>query len=544
MHWISEFRRKVKADEISDKGFSFLRKATANWQLLGSALSLLSPSLFDSNPAAACTSLQHDLDLSSLNTTILSAAYYNNATEVITLGSCPPATTKIGDPLCRVQLIVNTSDISAVTAEAWLPTEWNGRFLGLGNGGLGGCIDYDNLGYGSSMGFATIGTNNGHDGNTGLPFANNPESLASGLQQPTTGRVPHHAYYLGCSAGGRQGMYSAMYNPGDFDGILAGAPTTNFNHLMGASAIVTKYIGAPHPESSASFIPLALWDIIMAEMLRQCDAFDGVKDGIISEPDACEFRPEEIQCTGRTTSDCLTIAQVVALRNIYSPLYGFNGELLFPRFDPGAALQMSLFSGAPFKYSDHWMKYAIHNDSEYDYSAIGLADIALADEIDPGKISTFNGDLSAFRARGGKLISYHGRSDQYIPSGNAKALYNHVSRTLRLPASSLDAFYRLFLVPGMGHCFGGPGAVNFGQHARSMPRAPDETLEENKENKMSEKAATHKTNNVLLSLVDWVERGLAPDTITGVSDDGKSTRVHCRYPQKSVWDGGEYICVP
>ncbi|KAI5122861.1 hypothetical protein M0805_003154 [Coniferiporia weirii] len=536
-------------NDIADKGYAFLRQAASNWQFIGPALSLLVPSQFDTDPAAACVSLQHDLNLSAFNATILSASYHHNATELSTLGSCQAAT-QISVPLCRVQLVVNTSDVSAITAEAWFPTDWNGRFLGLGNGGLGGCIDYDNLGYGTSFGFATIGTNNGHDGNTGVPFANNTEVLADFTSRSVHveavvgkrlvgayyGRQSHHAYYLGCSTGGRQGVYSAVHHPEDFDGILAGAPATNFNHLQGWSAILTKYIGAPYPETSASFIPRALWDVVAAEVLRQCDALDGVADGIISEPDACEFRPEELLCITDNASDCLTVTQVEALRNIYSPLYGPNNEILFPRFDPGAELsslaQKVLFSGLPFLYSDHWMKYAIRNDSSYEYSAIGLADIALADKLDPGRISTFSGDLSVFRARGGKLVSYHGRSDDVIPSGNAKSLYNRVSRTLSLPSASIDEFYRLFFVPGMGHCSGGAGAVVFGQDAKSIPKVPDEDQE----------GSIGKADNVLLELVDWVERGHAPDTITGVSTDGKSTRVHCRYPQKSVWNGSEYIC--
>ena len=110
---------------------------------------------------------------------------------------------------------------------------------------------------------------------------------------------------------------------------------------------------------------------------------------------------------------------------------------------------------------------------------------------------------------------------QLIPSGNAKSLYNLVSRTLGM--STLDPFYRLFLIPGMDHCEGGIGAVDIGQSSRA-----------------------HKSNdpskNVLLALVEWVERGIAPDTIIGSSRDGKEQRMHCRYPQKSVWDGDKYIC--
>jgi len=139
------------------------------------------------------------------------------------------------------------------------------------------------------------------------------------------------------------------------------------------------------------------------------------------------------------------------------------------------------------------------------------------DDVNPGGIATFDGDLSAFRDRGGKFLTYHGRIDPLIASGNSKRVYDLISRTHGLP--SLDEFYRLFLVPGMGHCFGGPGASRFGQFRYSN-------------------AVNSSSHNILLALVDWVEGGLAPDTIIGTADDG-ATRVHCRYPHRSVWDAGK-----
>ena len=195
------------------------------------------------------------------------------------------------------------------------------------------------------------------------------------------------------------------------------------------------------------------------------------------------------------------------------------------------------------------LKYVVYNDSSYDFSNYGLADVMRLHAVDPGELSTFSGDLAAFRARGGKLISYHGRKDdvryifvhvstlsaesfvyQVIPSANAKSHYNKVARTLGLRSSSMDEFYRLFLIPGLEHCWGGPGAVRFGQTGREVPIPVNAS-------------AGHKPDNILLALVDWVERGRAPATITGQSEDGKNMRVHCRYPQRSVWDGTEYICV-
>ena len=231
-------------------------------------------------------------------------------------------------------------------------------------------IDYTNLEYGSSLGFASVASNNGHDGNSGLVFANNSEVLADFTSraihiETVVGkelvaayyeRSPQRSYYMGCSTGGRQGMYAALHYPADFDGILAGAPATNFNHLLGWSGMITRYLGAPHANESASFIPTELWELVSEEILRQCDGLDGVVDGIITEPDACEFVPETLLCEGRSTDKCLSKAQVEALRKIYSPLYGLDGNLLFPRFDPGAEsstfAKYALFSGKPFSFTE------------------------------------------------------------------------------------------------------------------------------------------------------------------------------------------------
>lgn len=153
------------------------------------------------------------------------------------------------------------------------------------------------------------------------------------------------AYYLGCSTGGRQGIYSAQHHPDDFDGIVAGAPVVNFHNLMGSIGMISRYLGAPNPEESTSSIPPEMWEVVHREVLRQCDALDGVVDGMLTEPDACEFRPEELLCKGGKASTssssekgCLSREQVEALRKVYGPLYGPSGEYLAPGFTLGAEL--------------------------------------------------------------------------------------------------------------------------------------------------------------------------------------------------------------
>ncbi|KAJ7237297.1 tannase and feruloyl esterase [Mycena haematopus] len=498
-------------------------------QLLTSGLPLFS----NWNPGEnhrTCLALKSSLNLE--NTTITDVSYVPGGSKVATLGTCAK-TADVNVPLCRVQFFTKTTDTSVVHAEAWLPDEWYGRFLGTGNGGLGGCIDYQNLDYGSSLHFATIGSNNGHDGEDGSPFLGHPEVIndfafraihveaviGKQIVEAYYGRPHTKSYYLGCSMGGRQGTQTALKFPEDFDGIVAGAPATDFNHLVHWTTVLARYVGAPEPDSSPAFIPHELWKAVAAEVMRQCDGLDGVLDGIITEPDTCDFRPEALLCRPDAALDaCLTPPQVEALRKIYSPLYGSGSQLLYPRFDPGAE-PSDIFDGPIPPRSKNWLQYAVFNDTNLDFHNYGLEQGMQMDEINPGGIATFDGDLSAFRDRGGKFLTYHGRIDSVIASGNSKRMYDLVSRTLGMP--SLDAFYRLFLVPGMGHCAYGPGATRFGQF---WPAS---------------NAVNSSSHNILLAMVDWVESGVAPDTIIGTAEEGGATRAHCRYPHRSVWDAEE-----
>ncbi|KAJ7509447.1 tannase and feruloyl esterase [Mycena galericulata] len=479
---------------------------------------------------AKCLALRTSLNLE--NTTILDVAYVAGGKSVKPrAGEGCPTKAHTSVPLCRVQFSTETSPTSAVYAEAWLPDEWYGRFLAVGNGGLGGCISYQELDYGSGMHFATVGSNNGHDGNTGLPFLGNPEVIndfafrsihteaviGKQIVKAYYGRTHDKSYYLGCSSGGRQGTQSALKYPEDFDGIVAGAPATNFNRRLHWMGMLARAIGAPHPESSPSFVAAELWKLVAAEVLAQCDALDGVRDGIITEPDACDFRPEALVCRDGRTEKCLTPPQVEALRKFMRRCTATAS--CSPRvLTPGQSQ-----AHPPRGYSD-WLRYAVLNVTDFDFNEYGPAQGRLFDGVNPGGIATFDGDMSAFRDRGGKFLTYHGRVDPAIPSGNSKRVYDLIARTLGMP--SLDAFYRLFLVPGMDHCMGGPGAVAFGQLGGASGNIVN--------------ASSH---NILLALVDWVEGGeeRAPESITGTASDGKE-RVHCRYPRRSIWDGEKFGC--
>lgn len=319
-----------------------------------------------------CAALKDTLHLE--NTTILEAAYIHAHSNISVPGTCiepdigATGRVVVESSVCRVYFVVNTTEDSAVHAEAWLPDEWYGRFLATGNGGLGGCecgdfslrihclilwftgIAYPSLNYGASMHFATVGSDNGHDGQGGLPFFNHPEVIndfayraihvqtvvGKQIAEAYYGRPAAKSYYIGCSTGGRQGHQAALKYPEDFDGIIAGAPASDFNHLLGWSAMLGKYVGS---RDSETYIQPALWKEIEKEILNQCDALDGLVDGILSEPDDCHFNPETLLCDSSLDKNghaCASETQVEVLKKIYSPLLDEDGVLLYPRYDPGA----------------------------------------------------------------------------------------------------------------------------------------------------------------------------------------------------------------
>ena len=155
------------------------------------------------------------------------------------------------------------------------------------------------------------------------------------------GSNPHHSYYDGCSAGGRQGISAAYHYPDDFDGVIAGAPAIDWNDLLGSSAIWASHVAF----KNCSFIPTNVWEAtVTPEILRQCDALDGRVDGMIADPNVCNFDPTTLLCTDKDIANpagCLIQPQVDGLKEFYKPIYRSNGDILFSRFDPGAEADMS-----------------------------------------------------------------------------------------------------------------------------------------------------------------------------------------------------------
>lgn len=352
------------------------------------------------------------------------------------------------------------------------------------------------------------------------------------------GKTHKKSYYLGCSTGGRQGFKEAQDFPDDFDGIVAGAPAIAFNNLTSWSGHFYAITGPP---GNPKFVTQAQWVQVHLDVMKQCDKLDGFADNILEDPFQCKYDPSGLICAdGSNSTTCLTPLQAETVKAVYSPLLNGNGDLVYPRLQPGAEIVAAavLVNGQTFPYTNDWFRYVVYNDPSWNPETINTTDYDAAALQNPFNIQTWDGDLSGVKNRDTKLIHWHGGADFIISSENSKRYYNHVSETMGLSPAELDAFYRFFLVSGTGHCGGGDGAHAIGQGS-------------------DEVNSYHPSENVLMALVEWVEKGNAPETLIGTHwvNDTQALgvdfqRKHCRFPRRNMYKGqgdasvvGSWECV-
>ncbi|KAI1106428.1 tannase and feruloyl esterase [Jackrogersella minutella] len=505
--------------------------------------------------ADACTSLRNHVSIP--NTTIVAIDYLANGTSIAlpgTVESCGGSslTANATADLCRLVLVVSTSPSSEVQLEAWLPDPsiWNRRFLATGDGGIGGCIDYATMQNGAGLGFASFGTNAGHNGSVGYEFfLNQPEvindfghraihveaEIGKDIVRQYYGTGAAKNYYVGCSTGGRQGFQNAHLYPEDFDGFLLGSPGVDWLHIVASKGILARRVGWPYLNSSAYVRP-EQWPVIVEAQIRQLDPLDGVVDGIIDEPTKQRFDPASLACgTGVLNSSfCLSPQQVESVRRAYQPIASSSGQIVYPAFELGS--NTDVFSEnqengtAILGYTilqDFW-RGTIYNDSTWVPNEFEVSDMDLALKINPGQVNAGETDLSSFYDRGGKIISYHGRNDETVTSALSEQFFVGVQSTLDLTLEDIHSFYRLFFIPGMHHCLGGLGAWSIGN---AMAYPYDKTLLDS-------------DHNALVALVEWVENSTEPKILVGTKYEDDSIggtitaqRTYCPYPMVSKWNG-------
>lgn len=434
----------------------------------------------------------------------------------------PPAPYANLPAFCRVAATLTPSSDSDIHVEVWMPESgWNGKFQAVGNGGWWGAIIYPSLGEALRRGYATAGTDTGHQsGVTDASWAlGHPEKVtdfayravhlmtvrAKEIIKAFYAAPPKLSYWNGCSSGGKQGLKEAQRFPDDFDGIVAGAPAWAWTHLTAE----TVWTGLVTLDKPADFIPKEKYALLHEAALKACDGLDGVNDGLIDDPRQCRFDPEVLRCPGEETPTCLTAAQVRSAKRLYGPATFSNGKPFFPGLEPGSELGWGFLTGGPEPNpigSTHY-KYLVHADPTWDPRTMNFdEDVPLADRLDHGTIAATDPDLHAFEAHGGKLIMYHGWADALIVPRSSIDYYEKVVSTMGGLEKTRE-FFRLFMAPGMDHCRGGEG--------------PDEF-------------------DALGALEAWVEQGRAPEEmIASHRTEGRvdRTRPLCPYPEHARWKG-------
>lgn len=450
----------------------------------------------------------------------------------------------------------------SITFNVLLPTEtWQQRYLQVGCGGLcgsitlrpnvvNGCVPYD------AGAFVVAATDMGHQGPSPafgqdpqlrVDFAYRAQHLtavtAKKLIAAFYGQQQQYAYFDGCSDGGREALMEAQRFPDDFDGIIAGAPAANFQVQNG---IYHSWLTRANQDENGKTILLApRLPILHDAVLGKCDEIDGLKDGIIANPQACSFDPATIQCPADSndTSKCLTAAEVETVRKIYQgPVDPDTGKKLTvgqPQFGSElawAGVFVPATEDDPI-FSEMITEGALQNVHfpENPPPGFTVKDItfneAFLDKLRAlhPLYDAINPDISAFEKSDGKLMLWHGWSDQHISPINTIAYYQAVEKTMG--ADNADSFSRLYLFPGVYHCGDGEG-----------PNQAD----------------------LLTPMMNWVEQGIAPEEIvaslpaptekkgfgprgdqdalpgypgSGTSDDIIMKRPIYPYPYQAVYDG-------
>jgi len=376
---------------------------------------------------------------------------------------------------CRVRMTLTPTNDSDIKSEVWLPLEgWNGKYVGIGNGIWAGSISYNEMGSSLSRNYATAATDTGHVGNgmTAEWAIGHPEKLvdfghravhvttvaAKEIVEEFYGRAPDLSMWNSCSTGGRQGLMAASRYPEDFDAISAMAPANPMTELMTQS----MWIGWQPQRFGVQLGPQQL-GMVHAAVLEQCDASDGVEDGVVGRPLQCSFDPAELQCRPGQSEGCLSTGQVQAMSAIYDGVRAADGSWLLQGWPRGSEMQMvALTMGAePFPVAMSYFRDLAYADRDgWDWMSTDYADYLADARGHSGHIVDIApDDLDAFFARGGKLLMSHGWTDGLIPANNTLAFYHGLYNAL--PAAQRDAQLRLFMAPGMDHCSGGDGPSQF-----------------------------------------------------------------------------------
>ncbi|HMF79267.1 MAG TPA: tannase/feruloyl esterase family alpha/beta hydrolase [Bryobacteraceae bacterium] len=451
------------------------------------------------------------------------------SSEVVTSGVFAPPTGHLltGLPaFCRVAATLKPTPDSDIRIEIWLPqSAWNGRLEGTGNGGFAGKIAYGSLANGLKLGYAVTNTDMGLATPAGADasiFVNHPERWADWGYRATHemtvaakqvvkayyGRDANHAYFSGCSTGGEQALMEAERFPDDYDGIVGGAAAQN---RTGVHVSILWNFVATRKEPGA-YIPAAKLSTLTKAVVAACDNSDGVKDGLIADPRKCSFDPASLLCSSDDSDTCFTRAQVDTVKRLYAgPENPRTGQKIYPGLPPGSEFGWGALGAVPGPQAippfEPIFKWAF--GSNWDWRTFNFdRSNALFNQKLAGNVNANSPDLDRFRAKGHKFLMYHGWADWLVAPDESLNYYTAVTSRYNKQVSN---FYRLFMLPGMAHCSGGPGPDNF---------------------------------DPLSAVVKWVEQGSAPNELIATKYTANQPprtvllqRPVCPYPEIARYKG-------
>ncbi len=440
------------------------------------------------------------------------------ATRWLAFEGAPP----VHRAFCRVFARVD----QVIGYELWLPdpAHWNRRFLGAGVGGSAGTYNFRELAIGVERGFAVASTDTGHlasnvhwmlNATAAADYAyrgvHRMTSTAKAIVDAYYGRRAAHAYFTGCSGGGREGLKELQRYPSDYDGILAGAPGPNMPLLS-----VRHMLSGLWQQRSGITIADSDWHLVQRQAVRACDKLDGLADGVVEDPRRCHVNLDELLCRAGQTEGCLTPAKLALVKRIVGPIRDAAGTV----YDTGLLPGVRSRPGPPPALVAQLFGDGAHHDPNWNpLSFDPAADLAAVYREQP-ELRADDPDVGAFDRHGGKLILYQGWMD---PSVIAQQSVDYFKRLVARSGGAAVAsrFARLYMVPGMYHCRGGDSTDRFGGEAGSVVDDP--------------------RHDALSALIAWRESGRAPGALIAAKVAGGRvvrTRPLCPFPERAAYRGG------
>lgn len=439
-------------------------------------------------------------------------------------------------PFCRIVGTVKPTPESDIRFELWLPprADWNGKFEGVGSGASLGTIQYPALMRALVRGYATAATDNGHQSESGfdeswamgqpervVDFGYRAEHMVTQAAKMLTelfyGHAPRHSYFVGCSQGGHHALTEAQRFPEDYDGIIAGSPVYSWTGEMAGQAWNAHAL----QQTTTGALPVQKLQVLQQAVTKAC----GGADGLVDDPHPCSFDPAALRCTAAIPNSCLTDSEIEAVRRMYRGPRTSTGVQIYPGLSPGGEARWERLWGDPKRLGGSWQdfyRFMVFQNPSWELSAIDFdRDPALAKEKLGNILDPDSPDLASFSDRGGKIIVYHGWADDMVPSQVSTDYYESV--TAKMGLEPVKHFYRLLMIPGMGHCGVGSGAnvLFHSEETAAVPLDPD--------------------RDMLTALEQWVEQGRAPSSFVAsqLDKDGaiERTRLACAYPSIAKYRG-------